>query len=138
MSERDEVHAIFTELGGMLTTFAALARTHRARADEGLAALESDELGDLRDEAPEELRLAADDGPAPSFPATYSGGGVHLVLGWDSAGAYLAHEGGPAVELPALGLRLSPGEEAAVHLDAPPASLEVRLPDGSVLRLPRG
>ena len=138
MSERDELHAMFTELGGMLTTLAALARTHRARADDGIAALESDELGDIPDEATEEVRLAADDGPAPTFPATYSGGGVRLVLGWDGAGAYLAHEEGPAVEVPALGLRLSPGEEAAVDLDAPPAALELRLPDGSALRVPRG
>ena len=138
MSERDELHAMFTELGGMLTTLAALARTHRARADDGIAALESDELGDIPDEAAEEVRLAADDGPAPTFPATYSGGGVRLVLGWDGAGAYLAHEEGPAVEVPALGLRLSPGEEAAVDLDAPPAAIELRLPDGSVLRVPRG
>lgn len=130
MSERDEVRELLANLPGLLGRFAELGRLHRERCEWGLAAAESDELGEELGDALEEeelMRWAAADTEELPLPVRYQGEGVELVVGIDENGPYICVVSGGPLEIPLLGLALGTGEEAPCGLELAPATLEVRV-----------
>jgi hypothetical protein len=134
MSERDEVRELLANPPGLLGQLAELGRIHRERCEWGLAAAESDELGEELAEEEVPLRWAAADTEELPLPVRYQGEGIELVVGLDENGPYICVVAGGPLQIPLLGLQLGTGEEAAFTMERAPASVVVVV-GGQSLRL---